>query len=323
MNTFFSFQPLLKRTLWGGTDIVRLKRFNDAPFKIGESWEVSGLQGEPTLVVGGPDDGKTLAQLVSEYGAAFVGRDNLAKYGTDFPLLVKLISAEQDLSVQVHPNDDMAHAMGHAYGKNEMWYVLRADEGASVVSGFRAPTSLAEFDAALADGRMQDLLNIIYTRAGDLFYIPAGRIHSISRGNFIVEIQQSSNDTFRVYDYDRHDDLGRPRELHLAEARQALNFADAACAPITYDVPANAAADVLQTPCFSVRLVAAAQPLALDLSALDSFVIFVGVGGEARLVSGDEEVEISVGKTVLLPALAQNLQVIPKTPDFKMLETFI
>jgi len=323
MNTFFSFQPLLKRTLWGGTDIVRLKHFNDAPFKIGESWEVSGLAGEPTHVVGGPDDGKTLGQLVREYGAAFVGRGNFEKYGEDFPLLVKLISAEQDLSVQVHPDDAMAREMGHAYGKCEMWYVLRADEGASVVSGFREPTSLAEFDAALAEGRMQDLLNIINTRAGECFYIPAGRIHSISRGNFVVEIQQSSNDTFRVYDYDRHDDLGRPRELHLAEARRALNFADAACAPLAFSVPANGAADVLRTPEFSVRIVAAAEPLRLDLADVDSFVILVGVGGDARLECDGEEIEISIGKTLLLPALAQNLQVIPLSPDFKMLETYI
>ena len=317
------FQPLLKQTIWGGSEVTDLKRTQPAPERIGESWEISGVPGDETPVSDGPDAGLTLPQLIGKYGADLVGAENFRRYGTTFPLLIKFISAAQDLSIQVHPDDAMAQRMGHPYGKTEMWYIVRATPGASLISGFSHPSSAEEYVSSLESGTLTDHLQRHATRPGQCFFIPAGRIHSIGTGNFLVEIQQSSNDTFRVYDFDRRDVQGNPRELHVEQAKEALNYADTEAAPVSYEPRRNEAVELVRCPQFTTRLIEADQPLRADYSATDSFVILICFEGAAHLTDdAGNAFRLEAGRSVLLPATTRSVDIRPEG-DFRALETFV
>ncbi|MBR1713204.1 MAG: class I mannose-6-phosphate isomerase [Alloprevotella sp.] len=317
------FQPLLKQTIWGGSEVTDLKRTHPAPERIGESWEISGVPGDETPVSDGPDAGLTLPQLIGKYGADLVGAENFRRYGTTFPLLIKFISAAQDLSIQVHPDDAMAQRMGHPYGKTEMWYIVRTTPGASLISGFSHPSSAEEYVSSLESGTLMGHLQRHATQPGQCFFIPAGRIHSIGAGNFLVEIQQSSNDTFRVYDFDRRDAQGNPRELHVEQAKEALNYADTEAAPVCYEPRRNEAVELVRCPQFTTRLIEADRPLAADYSATDSFVILICFGGAAHLTDdGGNAFRLEAGQSVLLPAVTRSVDIRPEG-DFRTLETFV
>ena len=207
------FEALLKNTIWGGNDINQLKQLPEGTKAVGESWEISGVPGNETIVTAGDDLGATLPALIRKYGATLVGQANFERYGETFPLLIKFISAAQPLSIQVHPDDAMANTMGHPFGKTEMWYIIGTHEGARLCSGFAHDYSADAYAQGVEDGSIEEHLAYHTTHVGDCFFIPAGRIHSIGAGNFLIEIQQSSNDTFRVYDFNRTDDpLGADAE---------------------------------------------------------------------------------------------------------------
>ena len=319
----FYFEPLLKQPLWGGEQVSALKQLAAAPSRVGESWEISGVPGDETLVVGGEDEGRTLTELITKYGARLVGRANLERYGTTFPLLIKFISAAQDLSIQVHPDDAMAQRMKHPYGKTEMWYIVQAAPGASLVSGFSHTSSAEEYVSSLADGTLMNHLQRHQTQAGQCFFIPAGRIHSIGAGNFLVEIQQSSNDTFRVYDFDRRDAEGNPRQLHVEQAREALNYTDTDAAPVRYTPQRNAAVELVRCPQFITRLYEVDKPLSTDCADIDSFIILICFAGEAQITDdAGNAFALHAGQSVLVPATARRLTFRPQG-TFRALETFI
>ncbi|MBR1594655.1 MAG: class I mannose-6-phosphate isomerase [Alloprevotella sp.] len=324
------FKPLLKQTIWGGEEVTALKQASEllergeaAMPRVGESWEISGVEGDETPVCCGEDAGRTLPELIAKYGADLVGEENLRRYGTTFPLLIKFISAAQDLSIQVHPDDAMAQRMGHPYGKTEMWYIVKAEEGASLVSGFSHAFSAEGYVASLADGTLMQHLSRHGTQAGQCFFIPAGRIHSIGAGNFLVEIQQSSNDTFRVYDFDRSDAEGRTRQLHVEQAREALDYADTEGGPVSYEPQPGACVNLVSCPQFTTNLLELDAPFHADYSRRDSFVILIAFEGtaEVRTDAGDT-FELRAGQSVLLPAAMQGADIVPKGGDFRTLETF-
>lgn len=322
MKPFF-FRPLLKQTIWGGSQITELKNLAGAPERIGESWEISGVPGDETPVCEGADQGLTLRELIEKYGADLVGSDNLRRYGTTFPLLIKFISAAQDLSIQVHPDDLMAQRMGHPYGKTEMWFITGAAPGASLVSGFAHPSSADEYVSSLADGSLMSHLQKHETAPGQCFFIPAGRIHSIGAGNFLVEIQQSSNDTFRVYDFDRRDAQGNPRELHVEQAREALNYNDTQADPVAYEPQPNSAVELVRCPQFTTSLYEADAPMTADFSKVDSFVIFICFEGKARFTDDEGNAfTLQAGQSVLLPATLKHLDIVPED-NFRALETHV
>lgn len=324
------FKPLLKQTIWGGEGVTALKRASglleaseEGLKRVGESWEISGVPGDETRVCCGEDAGRTLPELIEKYGAALVGTENLRRYGTTFPLLIKFISAAQDLSIQVHPDDAMAQRMGHPYGKTEMWYIVDAAEDASLVSGFSHASSAEEYVSSLADGTLMTHLRRHKTEAGQCFFIPAGRIHSIGAGNFLVEIQQSSNDTFRVYDFDRRDSEGNPRELHVEQAKEALDYADTEGYPVRYEARKNSAARLVECPQFTTTLYELDAPLHADYSARDTFVILICFEGVAELRTADgESYELRAGQSVLLPASLQGIELNPVGGKACLLETF-
>lgn len=316
------FNALLKTTIWGGEEVTALKKLENAPEQVGESWEISGVPGNETVVADGEFKGETLEKLIGRFGAELVGKRNLERYGTTFPLLIKFISAAQDLSIQVHPDDAMAQRMGHPYGKTEMWYIVHTQPGASLCSGFNADFSADGYTESLADGTLMNHLSRHETRPGDCFFIPAGRIHSIGAGNFLVEIQQSSNDTFRVYDFDRTDAEGHKRELHVAQAREALDYKAYPEYRTQYEPRPNDCTPLVDCPQFTTRLYELTAPLKADYTDIDSFVILIAFEGAATLRYAEGELTLRAGESVLFPATTEGVEIVPATGGFKALETF-
>lgn len=316
------FDFLLKTTIWGGEEVTALKHLANAPRQVGESWEISGVPGNETPVANGEHKGWSLQQLIEKYGADLIGHHNLEKYGTTFPLLIKFISAAQDLSIQVHPDDAMANRMGHPYGKTEMWYIVHTQPNASLCSGFCSDFSADGYTKSLEDGTLMSHLSSHETKPGDVFFIPAGRIHSIGAGNFLVEIQQSSNDTFRVYDFDRTDAHGNKRELHVAQAREALDYKAYPDYRTHYSPQHNTATPLVKCPQFTTRLYDLDTATRTDYSAIDSFVILIAFEGEAALRYAEGEITLRAGQSVLFPATTEGVEIVPSSCGFKALETF-
>ena len=220
----YKFTPLLKQTLWGGDRIIPFKKLDAQMENVGESWEISGVEGHETVVCGGPDNGKTLNELVRQQKGALVGQENYERFGDEFPLLVKFIDAHEDLSIQVHPNEVVAHRHGKEHGKTEMWYALQPQPGAHILSGLKRQLTPETYKQMVADDTITEALARYEVSEGDVFFIPAGRIHAIGAGTMVVEIQQTSDVTYRIYDYQRRDKNGNLRELHTREAAEAIDF---------------------------------------------------------------------------------------------------
>ena len=219
------FKPILKTLVWGGEKIAPFKGIKTDMHNIGESWELSGVKGNESVVANGPLTGKTITELIGEYKGELVGKTNYEKTGTEFPLLIKFIDARQDLSIQVHPDDELA-ARRHngSKGKTEMWYVVKADKDAHLMSGLKQAITPEEYVARVAGNTITDVLHDYNVSPGDVFFLPAGRIHSIGAGSFIAEIQQTSDITYRIYDFGRLGLDGKPRELHTELAKDAIDY---------------------------------------------------------------------------------------------------
>lgn len=321
MDSFFKFNPLLKQTIWGGGRIVPFKRLGGEADGVGESWEVSGVEGSQTTVAGGSRDGVATNDLVAEFGADLLGADNYSRFGNEFPLLVKFIDAARDLSVQVHPDDATARRQGRGRGKTEMWYVMDSAPEASMMVGLKRSVTPEEFKELVADGTICDALCRYSVAEGDCFYIPAGRIHSIGAGCFLAEIQQTSDVTYRIYDFNRKDKDGNPRQLHTQEAAEAVDCEAKGDYRTAYRRERNQGVELVRSDFFTTAVYDIDEPMALDYSELDSFVLLVGVGGECSLAFGDgTQTTLRAGETVLLPATTG---VVVASGEGKFLETYI
>lgn len=316
------FEPILKSTIWGGERIASFKKINSTKSDIGESWEVSGVDGSESIVADGPDKGLSLSRLIEKYGSSLIGERNLIKYGESFPMLVKFIDAAHDLSVQVHPDDEKAREMGHSNGKTEMWYILDADKDSRLALGFNRNIDPQEYEALVASGRIEESLNYINVRKGDVFYIPGGRVHAISSGVFLVEIQQTSDETYRIYDYNRKDKEGKTRELHTEKAKGCITFDDVCVEPIKYvprrDIPVN----LVSSQYFNTNLLSIDEVVLRDYSEWDTFVIIIATEGEATVTSGEKSILLKEGSSVLIPASARKVTIEPNG-NFTALETYI
>lgn len=305
----YKFKSILKSVLWGGD---RLAAFKELPLfdePVGESWELSAMAGRESVVAEGDDRGMTLSQLVQRYGADLVGEQVYRRYGTHFPLLIKFIDARRDLSIQVHPEDEMARRLHGCMGKNEMWYILEADDGALIRTGFNCSITVEEFDRRLADGTILDIINKVESRPGETFFIPAGQIHAIGAGNLLVEIQQSSDVTYRVWDYDRRDAAGNLRELHVQQAREALDLA--ARDGQVHDMPCldNGMTQLVRCRDFDVRRLELSGSHMLEYHVAHSFEVMICIkGGMTLKVDGMPVAEVRQGETVLVPAIADRVE---------------
>lgn len=305
----YKFNTILKSVLWGGNKLLEFKGLPSSQEHIGETWELSAMPGRESVVAEGMETGMTLSQLVRHHGAELVGEDVYRRYGDSFPLLIKFIDARRDLSIQVHPDDKMARQRHGCSGKNEMWYILQADEHSLIRTGFNRTVSVEEFDRSLADGSILDIVNATYSKPGDTFYIPSGQIHSIGAGNMLVEIQQSSDITYRVWDYKRFDVDGKHRQLHVQEAREALDFTPGGGK--VHDKPCIAPGMTLlvDSPEFVVRHLEFDDGYCLENPGCHSFVAMVCIQGDTTLqVEGMPAVTLRQGETVLVPAVADRVE---------------
>lgn len=303
------FKPRLKERLWGGTKLGTLmgKKLPDGR-KIGESWEVSGVPGDVSVVSNGFLKGNDLQELIEIYMGEVVGEAVFARYGDGFPVLVKLIDAQDVLSIQVHPDDELAARRHNAYGKTEMWYVVDCDPGAVLYVGFKRRVSESEYLGAVAGGTVAGLLNKVHVRPGDAYFIPAGTIHAIGKGLLIAEIQETSDVTYRVFDWDRVDEGGGIRELHTELALEAIDFGQPQDYNVTRKPVANTSVELKSCPYFTVNVIELDGRMPRNYLAHDSFVIYVCVDGGYSIERMNAPAEEVVkGETVLLPAELDNV----------------
>ncbi len=312
------FRPILSSLIWGGEKIVPYKGLDTDQKMVGESWELSGVKGSESIVAEGELAGKSITELLAECGEELIGKANYARFGNEFPLLIKFIDAKQPLSIQVHPDDELAAARHNSKGKTEMWYVVDTDEGAKLRSGFSREVTPEEYVASVENDTVTDILKEYEVAPGDLFFLPAGRIHSIGAGCFIAEIQQTSNITYRIYDFNRTDAEGNPRELHTEQAVDAIDYKVEADYRTEYDREAtDTEVEMVKCDYFNTSFLTLTKPFEVDYSALDSFVIYICTEGEAT-VNG---VSFKKGETLLLPATTTNVKI--DTTGCKMLVTCI
>ena len=317
----YKFKPLLKSTIWGGGKIIPFKQIDSPQTQVGESWELSGVPGHETIVSEGPRAGMSLNQLVSADRERLVGADNYRRFGDEFPLLIKFIDARRDLSIQVHPDEETAHRQGKEHGKTEMWYALPSDDDAQLYNGLRRQISPEEYKHMVEDDTICDALARYNVSEGDVFFIPAGRIHAIGKGCFVAEIQQTSDVTYRIYDFKRKDSEGHYRELHTKEAAESIDYKVMPDYRTHYTLRRNEGVQVVTCPYFTTAVYDLDEPMTLDYSELDSFVVLIGVKGEGTLTDDEgTTTTLRAGETVLLPATVREVRV---RGTVRFLETFV
>ena len=310
----------MKQTIWGGSKIIPFKHLDVQMESVGESWEISGVEGNETIVANGPEKGKPLNQLVREQKDKLVGEENYKRFGNEFPLLIKFIDARRDLSIQVHPDDETALRQGKPHGKTEMWYILDSDKGAQLYNGLRQQITPETYKTMVEDDTITDALACYEVYEGDVFFIPGGRIHAIGPGCFVLEIQQTSDVTYRIYDYKRKDKNGNYRELHTKEAAESIDYTVHDNYRTEYLLSQDEGIQLIQCPYFTTAIYDLTEPMALDYSELDSFVILIAIRGEGTLTVDGEEVSFRMGDTILLPATTTEVRI---EGTVKFLETYV
>jgi mannose-6-phosphate isomerase len=317
------FEPILKDKIWGGNSLVKYYGKKADPERlIGESWEISGVQDNLSVVTNGFLAGNNLEEIIEVYMGDITGDDVFEKFGIEFPLLIKLIEAKQDLSVQVHPDDKLALERHNAFGKSEMWYIFEAEPSAKIYTGFNRPITKDIFIEALDSGTLPGLLNSENSEAGDTFFTPAGRIHAIGAGNLLAEIQQTSDITYRIFDWNRTNSSSNPRELHTELATDAINYNATGKAKISRLISMDKTENLVSCPYFNTNILHFNSFIRKDLNLIDSFVIYICISGEF-LIHWDQGVEIvSKGETILVPAMISDIVLEPRQ-EAKVLEVFI
>lgn len=321
------FEPNLHEAVWGGHYLTNWKQLPHTETPIGESWEVSGIPNCSSIVANGPLAGKTLNEVIATYKGQVLGEAVYKNFDGQMPLLIKFIDAQEDLSIQVHPDDEMAKAVHGKMGKNEMWYVIKTEPGACIYSGFAQEITPYELRQRIADGSLTEVIARHEAQPGDVFFIPAGRIHAIGKGILLAEVQQSSDLTYRIFDYNRLGMDGEPRELHVDLAQQALNYKVDSQYRTRYEEKNNSATLVIDSNFFNVRVVNFDAPIHRDLIKYDSFFATMAIQGDSyiRLRSTGEQILLREGSTCLLPAAVADCDIIPAKSGVsnKILDAFI
>ena len=318
------FNPILKSTIWGGDKIVSFKRLSLKQEQVGESWEISDVHGDESVVSDGNDKGKNLSQLVEEYKGALVGESNYKRFGNTFPLLVKFIDANDDLSIQVHPDDELAKKRHNSMGKTEMWYVIdNAGGKAHLRSGLKKSITADQYAEMIKNNTICDALADYAVKPGDVFFLPAGRIHSIGAGCFIAEIQQTSNITYRIYDFNRKDKNGNSRELHTELSKDAIDYTVQKDYRTKYQPKKNEPIELARCSYFTTSVYDLTENMTMDYSELDSFVIFICMEGSCSIKDNEgNTLSLQAGESVLFPATTKEVQV-EVGKGVKFLETYV
>ncbi len=304
------FTTYYKSVIWGGERIARYKGLPSLGSDIGESWELSPMPGHESVVAEGPFKGETLNALVARFPEEILGKRVNDKWHGKFPLLVKFIDSNDDLSIQVHPDDRLAKKRHDSLGKTEMWYSLDPQPGAYLYAGFNKKMDPATFRRMIEENTIVDALGKFDVEKGDLFYLPAGSVHAIGRGNLVVEIQEASDITYRIYDYDRRDSEGNPRELHVDQSIDAVNYDDIAGDKKNIKADKGEEKTLVDCEYFKTAVRDINQKAHIDLSSLDSFSIIIGIGGSLTLTSHDGKITpLPQGQTLLIPACIPSVEI--------------
>lgn len=319
----FKLKPLYKEKIWGGSKINKVLGLDTGVLpNCGEAWLVSGVEGNPTVIANGYLAGNELNEIVEVFMGDLVGDKVYDRFGDTFPILVKLIDSNDWLSIQVHPDDALAQKRGGGYGKTEMWYVMQADEDAQLICGFNKDLKKEMYLSHLEEKTIRNIMNYEKVNKGDVFYIPAGRVHALGPGTLIAEIQQTSDTTYRIYDWDRVDDKGQSRELHTDEALDAIDFERLDSYKTPYKVSENKTEKIIHSEFFTTNILELTKALNKDYSELDSFVILMCTEGCFDLQWENMSMEIQRGELVLLPQMVRKVALHPREKSV-LLEVYI
>jgi len=327
MNNLYplKFTPICKDKIWGGNKLNQLlnKQYPDLP-NCGESWEISGVQDDVSVVSNGFLKGNNLEELIEVYMGDLVGEKVYEKFGTKFPLLVKFIDANDNLSIQVHPNDELSMERHDAFGKTEMWYVVQADPGARLITGFNRKIDKTGYLKSFKNGQLEQILNYEEVNEGDVFFIPAGRVHAIGKGIVVAEIQQTSDVTYRIYDFNRVDDQGNPRELHTDLAVDAIAYEYETNYRTAYLPIADQSVKLVECQYFTTNILPLTTSVERDFTDMDTFVIYMCLDGSYSISWEEDTIVVEKGESILVPAMINNfvLSVIEGS-SAKLLEVFI
>lgn len=324
MNLYpLKFKTIFKDKIWGGNKINTIlgKEFSPLP-NCGETWEISGVSDNISIVSEGESKGESLTDLIKKHKGDLIGESVYSTFGDEFPLLIKFIDAKQDLSIQVHPNDEIAKTRHNSFGKTEMWYIFEADKGASLISGFNQQVDKEIYQEKFKSGNLTDILSREEVKAGDVFFIPAGRVHTIGAGVLLAEIQQTSDITYRIYDFDRKDDNGQLRDLHTEEALEVINYEHLDTYKTPYKTKKNNISPILDCKYFETNKYLIDKTFERNYSKIDSFRILICYRGQSTIKANDHIVEMNMGDTVLIPANLSSISITPKG-EAEFLETYI
>jgi mannose-6-phosphate isomerase len=315
------FTPLFKYRIWGGEKLKTELNKQYTEENIGESWEISDVSGDETVVAEGALKGKTLRDLIKEFKGDFVGQTVYEKFGEDFPLLIKFIDAKTPLSIQVHPSNEVAKKRHNSFGKNEMWFVMQADEGAELIVGFDQKINKDSYTEHIHNNTILDVMHHEKVSKGNTFYIPTGRVHAIGSGVLLAEIQQTSNITYRIYDYDRVDEkTGDKRELHNDLAIDVIDYEVYESYKTKYEFKKNTSNKLVHSPYFRTNILDISDTVEKDYSYIDSFIIYMCVEGSAEIISNENTFLLNTGETILIPA--NNKIIVLKATNAKILEVY-
>ncbi|WP_298766383.1 type I phosphomannose isomerase catalytic subunit [uncultured Polaribacter sp.] len=318
------FTPLYKYRLWGGEKLKTVLNKNYSETNIGESWEISDVKNDETVVDNGFFKGKTLANLIKQFKGDFLGNKVYEQFGNEFPLLIKFIDAKTPLSIQVHPSNEIAKERHNSFGKNEMWYVMEADENAELIVGFDEKLSKEAYTNLVTNGDILEKMHHENVTEGDTFYIPTGRVHAIGAGVLLAEIQQTSDITYRIYDYNRVDaKTGKLRDLHNDLATDVIDFEPKENYKTIYKKDKNVSNELVHSPYFISNFLVVDGTLEKDYTNLDSFVIYMCVNGNLELYFNDEVYPLKKGETILLPASIDKVKLQSQAKEAKLLEVYL
>ena len=323
LNYPIKFEPILKDKIWGGEKLKALFNKKSTRNDIGESWEISDVNGNVSVVANGDLKGKTLQEILSLYKGDLVGKNVFKNFGDNFPLLIKFIDAKEALSIQVHPNDDLAKVRHNSFGKTEMWYVMQAEDEGGLIVGFNKDSSKEEYVEHLESKQLLKILNQEKVKKGDVYFIPTGRVHAIGAGVLLAEIQQTSDITYRIYDWDRVDDEGNSRELHIDLAIDAIDYSSQEEYTTAYKTETNKSTSMIDCNYFTTNLLTVNGVVNVDNNDKDSFVIYMCVEGEVVInYNGSKQEKLVKGETILIPVNLKEFQVV-SSEDSGLLEVCI
>jgi len=322
IHQFLKFQPILKEKIWGGEKLSNLLNKNSTKTNIGESWEISDVENDTSIVANGALQGKSLKELIANFKGDLVGDTIYKHFGEKFPLLIKFIDAKEALSIQLHPNDALAKERHNSFGKTEMWYVMQADEKANLIVGFQKEVTSQEYVKSLESKTLLDILNIDEVSEGDVYFIPTGRVHAIGAGVLLAEIQQTSDVTYRIYDWDRPNPDGTFRDLHTEEAIDAIDYKVQDTYKTNYLKVENKSSEIVSCPYFTTNVLPITEHIQIDHRGKDSFVIYMCVKGEVEFKHQNQQEKLQQGETILVPACINEFS-IDTTSNSELLEVYI